>query len=127
MVFPYSTESKKGEATSSKGKRLMLALFLIAMSGDLELLLLKGRHGAPEYHSGPHMQQTYLRHSSAALARGGEFPQRQLLRSQRNCFLEMFRCSLGPLGRIGLLHSRSSTALMAMMDKYKVDPASLPS
>lgn len=132
VVFPHSTESKKGEATrqsstSSKGKRLMSALLLIAMSMDLELLLLKGRHRAPEYHLCPHMQQTHLQHSSAALARSGEFPQRQLLRNRRNCFLEMLRCSLTPLGRIGLLRSRSSTALMAMMDKYKVDPASLPS
>lgn len=100
-----------------------MALLLIAMSVGLELLLLKGRHRAPEHHSCPHMQQTHLQHSSAALARSGEFPQRQLLRNQRNCFLEMLRYVFP--------HSPgkdwTTTALIAMMDKYKVDPASLPS
>lgn len=60
-----STEGKKGEATrqistSSNAKRVVLALFLIAMSTDLELLPLKGRHRAPEDHSGPYIKQTYL-------------------------------------------------------------------
>lgn len=45
--------------TSSEAKRLMLALFPIAMSMDLELLPLKGRHRAPKYHSGPHIKLTY--------------------------------------------------------------------
>lgn len=67
MVFPYSLyRRQKGEAareigTSLKAKRLMSALFRIARSVDLELLLLKGRHRASlEYDSDPRLKQTYL-------------------------------------------------------------------
>lgn len=45
-----------------------------------------------------------------AAARGGEFPQRQLVRNQKDHFLEAFRYSLPPLGRIRLLNSKSSMA-----------------
>lgn len=76
MVFPCSLYRRQqgGDyniSTSSETKRLMLAVFQIAVSTDLELLRLKGSHGAPEYHLGPHIKQNYLCHSSTALARSG--------------------------------------------------------
>lgn len=50
-------------------------------SMDLAQLALHGRHKVSECSVGPDINLTYPQHRCRALARGGEFPQRQLLRN----------------------------------------------